>query len=119
MQDVKTILIIDDDPSIRKFLEVNLNARGYNVLLAEGGPSALQFLVQNRVDLILLDIMMPDMNGFEVCCEIRKTVQTPVIMLSAREGEGDNEKSLVCGANGYVTKPFPLKDILAKIRSFV
>ena len=119
MQNLKTILIVDDDPSIRKFLEANLTARGYTVSLAEGGPQAFQILSREPVNLILLDIMMPGMDGFAVCQTIRKTVKTPIIMLSAREGEGDNEKCLACGAEDYVTKPFPLKELLSKIKLYV
>jgi DNA-binding response OmpR family regulator len=112
------ILIIDDDPSIRKFLDVNLEARGYKVYLAEGGAEALRLLADTPVDLILLDIMMPEMDGFEVCRKIRAFNHTPIIMLSAREGEGDSEKTLECGANDYITKPFPLKEILGKIKNY-
>jgi DNA-binding response OmpR family regulator len=119
MQNSKKILIVDDDPSIRKFLEANLTARGYAVTLAEGGPQALQILAKTRADLILLDIMMPEMDGFQVCQTIRQTDKTPIIMLSAREGEGDSSKCLACGAEDYLTKPFPLKELLDKIKSYV
>ncbi|MBN1192026.1 MAG: response regulator [Dehalococcoidales bacterium] len=112
------ILIVDDDSSIRKFLQANLEARGYSVLSVQGGPEALHLLSEKTVDLILLDIMMPEMDGFEVCRRIRNNSQVPVIMLSAREGEGDSQKSLDSGANDYVTKPFRLKEILGKIRSY-
>jgi two-component system, OmpR family, response regulator VicR len=86
--DVRKILIVDDDPSIRKS------------------------------HLILLDIMMPEMDGFEVCRRIRNSNQVPIIMLSAREGEGDGDKPVECGANDYITKPFFLKEILNKVKSF-
>jgi DNA-binding response OmpR family regulator len=119
MRNLKKILIVDDDPSIRKFLEANLTARGYAVSLAEGGSQALQILTREKADLILLDIMMPEMDGFQVCQEIRKTDKTPIIMLSAREGEGDSDKCLTCGAEDYITKPFPLKDLLNKIKAYV
>jgi DNA-binding response OmpR family regulator len=112
------ILIVDDDSSIRKFLQANLEARGYIVYSAQGGAEAMQFLTGTAVDLILLDIMMPEIDGFEVCRRIRQTSQVPIIMLSAREGEGDSQKSLENGANDYVTKPFRLREILNKIRSF-
>jgi two-component system response regulator VicR len=116
---VKKILIVDDDPSIRKFLEANLTARGYLVLEAEGGPSALSMLENEPVDLILLDIMMPEMDGFEVCRQIRKKIQTPILMLSAREGEADSEKCRVCGANDYITKPFILREMLNLIKKML
>ena len=92
MQNSKKILIVDDDPSIRKFLEANLTARGYAVSLAEGGSQAFQILAGEKADLILLDIMMPEMDGFAVCQAIHKTHKTPIIMLSAWEGEGDSVK---------------------------
>jgi DNA-binding response OmpR family regulator len=116
--DAGKILIVDDDPSIRKFLEVNLTARGYKVYSAEGGAEALRLLAETPMSLVLLDIMMPEMDGFEVCRRIRHTSQVPIIMLSAREGESDSEKTRECGANDYITKPFPLKEILGKIKSF-
>jgi DNA-binding response OmpR family regulator len=112
----KKILIVDDDPSIRKFLGANLTARGYQVLEAEGGPLALAILSRESVSLILLDIMMPEMDGFEVCRQIRKSSQTPILMLSAREGESDGEKCAACGANEYITKPFVLREILKLIQ---
>jgi DNA-binding response OmpR family regulator len=115
----KKILIVDDDPSIRKFLGANLTARGYQVLEAEGGPTALKLLEGESVGLILLDIMMPEMDGFEVCRQIRKNAQTPILMLSAREGETDGEKCKACGANQYITKPFVLKEILKQIQEMI
>jgi DNA-binding response OmpR family regulator len=115
----KRILIIDDDPSIRKFLGVNLIARGYQVLEAENGPLALSLLKIEKVNLILLDIMMPEMDGFEVCRQIRLTSQVPIIMLSAREGEMDSQKCLTFGANEYITKPFVLKDALKIIQEMI
>ena len=87
--------------------------------MAEGGPQAFQILAAEKADLILLDIMMPEMDGFTVCQAIRKTAKTPIIMLSAREGEGDCEKCLACGAEDYITKPFPLKELLSKIKSLI
>ena len=113
---VKKILIVDDDPSIRKFLGANLTERGYQVMEAEAGPPALLMLNRETIDLILLDIMMPEMDGFEVCRQIRKRSRTPILMLSAREGEMDNEKCKACGADGYITKPFVLREILDLIR---
>jgi DNA-binding response OmpR family regulator len=114
--EMKTILIVDDDPSIRKFLQANLDVRGYHVLQAEGGPQALTLIKNQPVDLVLLDIMMPEMDGFEVCRQIRLTTQIPILMLSAREGEADAEKCRTCGANDYITKPFVLREILNLIR---
>jgi DNA-binding response OmpR family regulator len=116
--EARKILIVDDDPSIRKFLEANLTARGYQVYSAQGGTEGIRFLTNTPVDLVLLDIMMPEMDGFETCRLIRKSNQVPVIMLSAREGEGDGQKAFECGANDYITKPFPLKELLGKVKDF-
>jgi DNA-binding response OmpR family regulator len=115
----KTILIVDDDPSIRKFIGANLTARGYQVLEAENGLVALELLKVNEINLILLDIMMPEMDGFEVCKRIRQTLQVPILMLSAREGEADNEKCAACGANEYITKPFVLRELLKLVKDLI
>jgi DNA-binding response OmpR family regulator len=116
---VKKILIVDDDPSIRKFLSANLTARGYQVIEAESGMDALSRLEKETADLILLDIMMPELDGFETCLRIRQKFQVPVLMLSAREGESDAEKCRACGANDYITKPFVLREILNLIQGLI
>jgi DNA-binding response OmpR family regulator len=115
----KKILIVDDDPSIRKFIGINLTARGYQIIEAENGPAALKLLQESTFDLVLLDIMMPEMDGFEVCRQIRRTLQVPILMLSAREGETDNAKCAACGANEYITKPFVLRELLKLIQSML
>ena len=113
------ILIADDDPAILKFIRVNLEARGYEVLLAADGEQAINIIKKEVPDLILLDIMMPKMDGFEVCRRIREWSQIPIIILSAREGEMDKVKCLDCGADDYVTKPFPLRELLARIKAVI
>jgi DNA-binding response OmpR family regulator len=114
MKDAR-VLIVDDDPAIRKFIRANLEARNYEVLLAPDGESALQILEKERPDLIILDIMMPNLDGFEVCRRVREWSKTPIIMLSARDGEMDKVKCLDCGADDYLTKPFSLKELLSRI----
>jgi DNA-binding response OmpR family regulator len=108
----KKILIVDDDASIRKFLRINLSARGYKVVEAEGGQTALDILEKEAVDLILLDVMMPEPDGFEVCRRIRVHSIIPILMLSAREGELDRDRCRAYGANDFITKPFVLRELL-------
>jgi DNA-binding response OmpR family regulator len=111
------ILIVDDDPAIRKFVRANLEARDYRVILAVDGEEALKLLETESPNLILLDIMMPKMNGFEVCQRVREWSNTPIIMLSAREGESDKVRCLDCGADDYLTKPFSLKELLSRVNA--
>jgi DNA-binding response OmpR family regulator len=112
-----TILIVDDDPSIRKFVRANLEARDYLVLLAADGEEALRVIEKELPDLIILDIMMPKIDGFEVCRLIREWSKIPIIMLSAREGETDKVACLDCGADDYLTKPFSLRELLSRINA--
>ncbi len=111
------ILIVDDDPGIRKFIRSNLEAREYEVILAADGDEGLKMVEAEMPDLILLDIMMPKVNGFEVCRRLREWTEIPIIMLSAREGEMDKVKCLDCGADDYLTKPFSLRELLSRIKA--
>jgi two-component system KDP operon response regulator KdpE len=113
------ILIVDDDPSIRKFVRANLEARNYGVLLAGDGEEGLQIVEKELPDLIILDIMMPQMDGFEVCRRVREWSQIPIIMLSARDDEDDKVKCLDSGADDYLTKPFSLKELLSRIKAIL
>jgi DNA-binding response OmpR family regulator len=113
------ILVVDDDPSIRKFVKVNLEARDYAVLQAADGDEAIRVAEKDRPDLVILDIVMPGIDGFEVCRRIRKWTGVPIIMLSAREGENDKEKCEACGANDYLTKPFILRELLALVKTML
>jgi DNA-binding response OmpR family regulator len=111
------ILIVDDDPGIRKFIRSNLEAREYEVLLAADGEEGIKMVEAEMPDLILLDIMMPKVIGPEVCRRVREWSEIPIIMLSAREGEMDKVKCLDCGADDYLTKPFSIKELLARIKA--
>jgi DNA-binding response OmpR family regulator len=111
------VLFVDDDASIRKFVRANLEARDYAVLLAGDGEEALKIIESELPDLILLDIMMPKLDGFEVCKQIREWSKIPVIMLTARESENDKVKCLDCGADDYLTKPFSLRELLSRIKA--
>jgi DNA-binding response OmpR family regulator len=110
------VLLVDDDPGIRKFVRANLDARNYDVVLAENGLEALSVFNQGPLDLVLLDIMMPKLDGYEVCRQIREMSTVPIIMLSAKDGENDKLRCLELGADDYVTKPFSLNELLCRIK---
>jgi len=109
------VLIVDDELSIIKFLRANLENNGYKVLAAMDGAEALQTIEMELPDLVILDIMMPKMDGFEVCRRLREWSQIPIIMLSARADENDKVKCLDLGADDYITKPFGKDELMARI----
>ena len=109
------ILVVDDELSIIKFLRANLEASGYEVLAAMDGAEALQTFEIELPDLVVLDIMMPKMDGFEVCRRLREWSQVPIIMLSARGDVSDKVKCLDLGADDYITKPFGAGELIARV----
>lgn len=111
-----SILIIDDEPQIRKFLDIALRAQGYKVHVAENGLKGLEILVTQRIGLLILDLGLPDMDGLEVLTELRQWSDIPVIVLSARPDENQKIKLLDAGANDYVTKPFSIQELSARVR---
>jgi len=111
------VLIVDDDLAIIKFLRANLKAWGYEVLAAMDGAEALQALEMELPDLVILDIMMPKMDGFEVCRWLREWSQIPIIMLSARGDVSDKVKCLDLGADDYITKPFGVGELIARVKA--
>jgi OmpR family response regulator RpaB len=111
------ILIVDDEMSIRQILETRLSIRGYNVILASDGDEALSLFRKERPNLVILDIMLPKRDGYEVCIEIRKESQVPIIMLTALGDISDRVMGLELGADDYVMKPFSPKELEARIRS--
>ncbi len=111
------ILIVDDDLAVLKFVRANLQAAGYEILTALDGTEALQVIEKELPDLVILDIMMPKMDGFEVCRRVREWSQVPIIMLSARDDEKDKVKCLDLGADDYLTKPFGVEELMARVRS--
>ncbi len=114
----ETILIVEDDASIAKGLKQNLSFEGYSVFVAPDGERGLELSLDKAPDLILLDVMMPKMNGFEVLRELRRReVDVPVIMLTAKGEEMDKVRGLDLGADDYVTKPFGLQELLARIQA--
>ena len=110
------ILIIDDENQIRKFLDIALRAQGYKTLLAENGEKGLELLALQGADLVILDLGLPDLDGFEVLSELRAWSNVPVIVLSVRSDELEKVKLLDAGANDYVTKPFSIQELMARIR---
>ncbi len=117
---VKTrILVVDDEPGIRRYLQANLEDEGYTVLVATDGPEALKAFEMEQPDLVVLDITMPGMDGFEVCRRIREWSQTPIMMLSARGNVDDKVKCLNLGADDYITKPFDPDEVLQKVRTAI
>jgi DNA-binding response OmpR family regulator len=112
------ILIVEDEPNMRLGLRDNLEFEGYEVDFANDGEAGLQKILENNYDLILLDVMMPKMSGFDVCKTIRKKgITTPVILLTAKDQEIDKVLGLELGADDYVTKPFSLRELLARIKA--
>lgn len=112
-----TILIIEDEKQIARFLELELKHEGYTVEIEYDGRGGLKKAEENEPDLILLDIMLPGINGMEVCRRIRQFSEVPVIMLTARDETTDKVMGLDIGANDYVTKPFVIEELLARIRA--
>jgi two-component system KDP operon response regulator KdpE len=111
------VLIVDDEPETLKYVGANLKARGYDITTAADGTEALKRAEEDVFDLVLLDITMPGPDGFAVCQELRRTSAVPIIMLSARGQEKDKVKALDLGADDYITKPFGIEELLARVRS--
>jgi len=110
-----TILVVDDDPLILKFVSANLRARDFDVIAAEDGESALKATKENNLDLIILDIMIPGIDGLEVCRRVREWSEVPIIMLSAKNDLTDKVELLNLGADDYLTKPFAIDELLARV----
>jgi len=111
------ILVVDDEISIIKFLRANLEKNCYHVLAAMNGAEALHTIELELPDLVILDIMMPEMDGFTVCKRLREWSQIPIIMLSARADENDKVKCLNLGADDYMTKPFGASELIARVKA--
>lgn len=113
------ILIVDDDAEIRKVIGIYLENEGYEILKAENGEQALNLIAENEVALVLLDIMMPGMNGTDVCMKIREESIMPIIFLSAKSEDLDKIQGLTSGADDYITKPFNAMELIARVKSQV
>ncbi|WP_428910167.1 response regulator transcription factor [Niallia sp. Krafla_26] len=114
---MKTILLVDDEPMMLDLLSLYLSPLGYHCIKKESAIDALNFLESNTVDLILLDIMMPDMSGLEACQEIRKNCDIPIIMLTALGDKTDIVRGLNLGADDYISKPFDEEELVARIEA--
>ena len=115
--DKEKILIVDDEKEIRDLIEIYLKGEGYRVLKAENGEEALNILESNDIDLIVLDVMMPKVNGIDTCLKIREEREMPIIMLSAKSEDIDKILGLNTGADDYLTKPFNPLELVARIKS--
>jgi two-component system KDP operon response regulator KdpE len=112
-----TILVVDDEPQIRRVLRATLSSNGYEVIEAQSGQEAIEMVVTERPELILLDVNMPGMNGLEACNKIRMAFDGPIIMVTVRNTERDKIAALDAGADDYVVKPFAIGELLARIRA--
>ena len=111
--------MVEDDRNLLETIKYNLGKEGYETLVAVDGGEALEIARREKPDLIILDIMLPVIDGFEVCRILRKEITVPIIMLTAREGETDKIMGLDTGADDYMTKPFSLRELLARIRALL
>jgi DNA-binding response OmpR family regulator len=111
------ILIVDDEPRYLRLLEANLSTENYEIITAQDGLQAIEMFAANPTELILLDVMMPKLDGFAVCQRIRQFSNVPIIMLTARGEEQDRVRGLDMGADDYLTKPFSATELLARVRA--
>lgn len=111
------ILVVDDEKPISDIIKFNLEKEGYKVFIAEDGQQAVNMTFEHKPDLIVLDIMLPKMDGFSVCKKIRETINTPIIMLTAKEEEVDKVLGLELGADDYMTKPFSVRELMARVKA--
>jgi len=112
-----SILVVDDEPQIRRVLRTCLFHAGYEVLEAKNGQEAIEMVLRQRPDLVLLDVNMPDINGLESCARMRKSFDGPIIMVTVRNSERDKIEAFNSGADDYVVKPFAMGELLARIRA--
>jgi len=113
------VLIVEDELTLLETLEYNLTRQGYGVCTAMDGPAALEVARRERPDVIVLDIMLPGLDGFEVCRILRQEMSVPILMLTARAGEVDKVVGLEIGADDYLTKPFSMRELLARVKSLL
>ncbi len=116
-RDAKTILIVDDEQPIREILVYNLRKEGYNTIEASDGLTAVDMALEKKPDLILLDIMLPKLDGLSVCKRIKNSLNVPILMLTAKDGEIDKILGLELGADDYITKPFSVRELVARVKA--
>ena len=120
MDEVKKILVVEDEAHLAKGLQFNLEREGYMVSLVDNGESAIDLLGQQVFELMILDIMLPKLNGLEVARRVRKTdLRFPILMLSAKSSDEDRELGLEAGADDYLTKPFHLPELLLRVKGIL
>ena len=113
----KTILVVEDEKAIADILLFNLAREGYKTLEAGNGIDGLRLALEGQPDLVLLDVMLPGLDGFEVCRSVRRVSQVPILMLTAREEEADKVTGLEIGADDYITKPFSMRELMARVKA--
>ena len=113
------ILIVDDEPQIRRFLDIALRSQGYTTVLAATGQEGIERAATRTPDLVILDLGLPDKEGHDVLRELRQWTQVPVLILSVRDADTEKVRALDTGANDYVTKPFSIEEVLARIRALL
>jgi DNA-binding response OmpR family regulator len=114
-----TVLVVDDEEAIAEAVRARLESEGYRVVTAGDGPEAIRAHLEHRPDLVVLDLMLPGMDGLEVCKEIQKERWTPVLMLTARAEEADKVAGFAVGADDYLTKPFSLRELAARVNAIL
>ena len=117
MPDAYTVLVVDDEPPIRRFLRTSLGAAGYRMIAAENAAEAIAMLLAESPDVVILDLGLPDKSGLEVIADIRQRSPVPIIVLSARDDERSKVEALDLGADDYVSKPFGMAELIARLRA--
>jgi len=118
MADIK-VLVVEDDPNLLEALKYNLQKESYDVVITIDGEQAIAIARREKPDLVILDVMLPKMNGFEVCSILRKEMTAPILILTARADETDKIVGLEIGADDYMTKPFSMRELLARVRAML
>jgi DNA-binding response OmpR family regulator len=114
---VPTILLVEDDDTLQATIRYNLEREGYSVIVADDGEAALEQAAFARPDLVILDIMLPGLDGFQVCRQLREQSTVPILILTARDSEVDRVLGLELGADDYLTKPFSMRELLARVKA--
>ena len=117
LKDAKTILIVDDEAPIRDILVYNLEKEGYKTIEASDGITAIDIALEKKPDLILLDVMLPKLDGLSVCKRIKNSLNVPILMLTAKDNEVDKIVGLELGADDYITKPFSVRELVARVKA--
>jgi DNA-binding response OmpR family regulator len=115
--DKTTILVVDDEKEIRELIEIYLKNEGYNVITAEDGLQALEIAKNSKIQLIILDIMLPNIDGIQICKSVREHLDVPIIMLSAKREDNDKILGIITGADDYVTKPFNPLELVVRVKA--